>query len=636
MNRRCRAALGGVLLSVMLVSAAPAVAAPSPGSRSLGDPLLPLLGNGGYDVQHYDLAINYDPVANSMTSTAGITSRATQDLSEFSLDFRGMTVTSVTVNGAAAAVARDADKLIITPATALANGSTFTTVVAYNGVPVQVLDPDNTLEGWLRAPDGAFVVNEPMGAMSWFPNNNHPLDKATYDISVTVPNDKVALGNGELVAKTDNGDGTTTWHWRESYPMATYLSTATVGNFDYAMTIGATAFGFAGNPLELHNAIDSSYTANSKTLINTTLAREDAIVKFLSDLYGPYPFDSAGAVVDRVSGVGYVLEVQTKIHFPSGTNGVSANTMAHELTHQWFGDSVSLKSWGDIWLNEGWATWSQWNWTNKQNNGITPAQQFTNNYNSTSQPTRWNTAPANLPSAANLFSTFPVYTRGAMTLEALRQIIGDAQFIELARTWVTENRGGNVGTADFIALAERIARDRSGFDASNLAKLDTFFQQWLYTPAKPTMTPTTFFQRTDVPGEVTGSVPGTLALSIGSPVNFGAFTPGVGRDYLGTTTANVVSTAGDAVLSVTDPSTTAPGRLVNGAFALPQALQARVTPSGTFGAVSNTPLTLQSYAAPVSNDALSLEFKQPIAATDPLRTGTYAKTVVFTLSTTTP
>jgi hypothetical protein len=571
-----------------------------------------------------------------MTSTAGITSRATQDLSEFSLDFRGMTVTSVTVNGAAAAVARDADKLIITPATALANGSTFTTVVAYNGVPVQVLDPDNTLEGWLRAPDGAFVVNEPMGAMSWFPNNNHPLDKATYDISVTVPNDKVALGNGELVAKTDNGDGTTTWHWRESYPMATYLSTATVGNFDYTMTIGGTSFGFAGNPLELHNAIDSSYTASSKTLINTTLAREDAIVKFLSDLYGPYPFDSAGAVVDRVSGVGYVLEVQTKIHFPSGTNGVSANTMAHELTHQWFGDSVSLKSWGDIWLNEGWATWSQWNWTNKQNNGITPAQQFTNNYNSTSQPTRWNTAPANLPSAANLFSTFPVYTRGAMTLEALRQIIGDAQFIELARTWVTENRGGNVGTADFIALAKRIARDRSGFDASNLAKLDTFFQQWLYTPAKPTMTPTTFFQRTDVPGEVTGSVPGTLALSIGPPVNFGAFTPGVGRDYLGTTTANVVSTAGDAVLSVTDPSTNAPGRLVNGAFALPQALQARLTPSGTFGAVSNTPLTLQSYAAPVSNDALSLEFKQPIAATDPLRTGTYAKTVVFTLSTTTP
>lgn len=636
MNRRCRAALGGVLLSLVLTSAASA--AFTPGSRSLGDPLLPLLGNGGYDVQHYDLDINYDPVANSMTSTTAIEAKATQDLSEFSLDFRGLTVTSVTVGGQPAAnVARDGDKLIITPPAGIPNGSPFTTVVAYNGVPVEIIDPDTTKEGWLRSPDGAFVVNEPMGAMSWFPNNNHPLDKATYDISITVPNDKVALGNGELVAKTDNGNGTTKWHWREAYPMASYLSTATVGNFDYTFTLAPTALGFGGNPLELHNAIDSSYTTNSKNLINATLAREDAITKFLADLYGPYPFDSAGAVVDRLSGVGYVLEVQTKIHFPSGTNGISVNTLAHELTHQWCGNSVSLKSWQDLWLNEGWATWSQWNWTNKQNNGITPAQQFLNNYNQASNPGRWNLAPGTFTDPANLFSpSFTNYTRGAMTLEALRQIIGDGAFTELTRTWVSENRDKNVNTADFIALAKRIARDRSGFEASNLAKLDTFFQQWLYTNAKPTMTPTTFFQRTDVPGTVNGTVPGTLALSIGPPVKFGAFTPGVARDYTATTTANVISTAGEATLAVTDPSTTAPGRLVNGTFALPQALEARITPSGAFGALSGAPLTLQSYAAPISNDLLTVEFKQPIGATDPLRTGDYAKTVVFTLSTTSP
>jgi hypothetical protein len=632
MNRRFRAALGGVLLSLLLTSTASA--AFTPGSRSLGDPLFPALGNGGYDVQHYGLNIDYDPVANSMTSTAEISSTATQDLSEFSYDFRGLTVTSVTVDGVAAAVARDGDKLIITPAAGIPNGSAFTTVVAYNGVPVQIQDPDQSFEGWIRTVEGAFVVNEPMGAMSWFPNNNLPIDKATYDMAITVPSTKVALGNGELAGKTINPNGTTTWRWHMGYPMASYLSTATVGDFDYTMSLGATALGAAGHPLELHNAIDSSFTTAQKSAFNTSVAREDGITKFFSDNYGTYPFDSIGAVADRLpSNLGYVLEVQTKIHFPS--SGVSINTLAHEISHQWFGNSVSLKTWSDIWLNEGWATWSQWNWTNKQNNGITPAQQFTNNYNSTTQPTRWNTATAN-PTAAGLFSTFPVYTRGAMTLEALRQIIGDGAFTELARMWQSDYRYGNATTADFIALAKRIARDRSGFEASNLAKLDTFFQQWLYTPAKPTMTPTTFFQRTDVPGTVQGTVPGTLSLTIGPPVQLGSFTPGVARDYTATTTANVVSTGGDATLSVADPSSTAPGHLVNGAYSLPQALQARISPSGVFGGLGSAPLTLQSYTAPISNDLLTVEFKQPIAATDPLRTGTYAKTVVFTLSTTSP
>jgi hypothetical protein len=222
-----------------------------------------------------------------------------------------------------------------------------------------------------------------------------------------------------------------------------------------------------------------------------------------------------------------------------------------------------------------------------------------------------------------------------MTLEGLHQILGDGPFFELARKWQTDRRYGNATTADFIALAKQIARDKAGFESSNLAKLDTFFQQWLYTPSKPTMTPTTFFQRTDAPGDVSGTVPGTLALTIGAPASFGAFTPGVAREYTATTTATVTSTAADAALSVTDPSTNNPGRLVNGSFALAQPVQARIAPSA-FGPIGAAPLTLTTYSAPVSNGALQIEFKQPIAATDPLRTGTYAKTVVFTLSTTSP
>jgi LVIVD repeat len=144
----------------------------------------------------------------------------------------------------------------------------------------------------------------------------------------------------------------------------------------------------------------------------------------------------------------------------------------------------------------------------------------------------------------------------------------------------------------------------------------------------------------DADGNVSGTVPGTLSLTLGAPANFGAFTAGVARDYNTSTTANVISTAGEATLSVADPAATNAGHLVNGAFALPQALQARArnaaNPSTVFASVSNAPLSLLSYGGPISNDPVSLDFKQAIAATDALRTGTYSKTLVFTLSTTSP
>src|SRR3954467_7823978 len=226
MRGRPWAAVGSVFLSLALSSSAHA--AYTPGARSLGDPLLPNLGNGGYDIQHYDLTIAYDPATNAMSSSADIEQKATQDLSEFTLDLRGLTVTSVKIDGVAATFTRDlaTDKLIIAPPAGIDSGRTFHTVIAYNGVPVQIQDPDGSFEGWLRTSDGSFVVNEPMGAMTWFPNNNHPADKATYDFHITVPGTHTALGNGELVgnAPVDNPDGTKTWNWHDGFPTATYLT----------------------------------------------------------------------------------------------------------------------------------------------------------------------------------------------------------------------------------------------------------------------------------------------------------------------------------------------------------------------------------------------------------------------------
>ncbi|MEJ0090395.1 MAG: M1 family metallopeptidase [Limisphaerales bacterium] len=464
----------------------------SPGSRSAGDPYLPAIGNGGYDVQHYDLTINYNPAANTMVSKADITILATQGLSEFSLDLRGFPGATTTIDGIAAGVARVGDKLIITPMAGILSNRVFHAVINYSGTPAEIVDPDGSSEGWVPITGGGFVVNEPMGAMGWFPCNNAPSDKATYDFHITVPNTHTALGNGELASKVNNGDGTTTWNWHMGVPMATYLSTATVGMFDYTKTFSATNLGVSGNPLEIYNAFESALSASQKSAAATAAGRQDGIIKFIADEIGaPYPYDSTGVVLHRTS-LGYTLEVQTKTHF-SGTS-IGLTTLAHETTHQWFGDNVSPATWREIWFNEGFATWWEWYWGNQQNGGTTTVQQrFTSNYNSTSQPTRWNTPPANLPDASAMFSTFPVYTRPAMMLEAYRQIVGNSTFFAFQRALISEHAYSTISGSQFIALAKRVAQERSGFEASYLAKLDEFFQQWLYGVGKPTLTPATFF-----------------------------------------------------------------------------------------------------------------------------------------------
>src|SRR3954463_10897617 len=295
MRGRFWAAIGGIVVSLVLSGQASAQMY-TPGGRTLGDRLLPNIGNSGYDAQNYDLTLKYDPATNAMLAgtQADITLQATQNLSEFSLDFRGLNVTGITIDGGPATFTRDNDddayknKLIVTPAAGILSGRKFHTVVSYTGVPQQLLDPDDSFEGWLKTSDGAFVVNEPMGAMTWFPNNNHPLDKATYDFHITVPGTHTALGNGELVgdAPVTNTDGTVTWNWHDGYPTATYLTTATVGVFDFTPGVGATATGGNGNALGLYNAWESTFTPAQKTSLNTAAGREDGIVKFLADYNG--------------------------------------------------------------------------------------------------------------------------------------------------------------------------------------------------------------------------------------------------------------------------------------------------------------------------------------------------------------
>jgi aminopeptidase N len=453
-----RALLASVLVFVVATGTA-AAAAFTPGSSGLGDPFFPNAGNGGYDVANYSLKLAYDPSTDVLDGQAVVTAHATQDLSSFNLDLRGFSISRLTVDGRAASFARDGQELVITPTSGIRSGSTFRVAVDYRGVPEVITDPDQSIEGWIPTDDGAFVVGEPQGSPGWYPCNDNPRDKATFDFAVTVPEGLTAMANGVLVSSTTNA-GRTTWVWKEDDPMSTYLATSTLGRFDLTQSTLA-------NGLPVYVAVDPQLAKGQ------VLSKLPEAVEFYTSIYGPYPFNSVGAIVDSAKFVGYSLETQTKPNFPYVPDEA---TLVHEISHMWFGDSVTLTEWPDIWLHEGFATWSEWIWSENQGNK-SAAQWFKQLYNTPAQDTAfWNPPPATPGSPVFLFNG-TIYYRGGMTLQALREKVGDFAFSRILRDWASQNRYGNVTTAQFIALAEQ----DSGTD------LDQFFDAWLYQVGKPTV-----------------------------------------------------------------------------------------------------------------------------------------------------
>lgn len=228
--RRVAVCCFAVVIATTLGSGPAVAAEPSPGASGAGDPYFPLDGNGGYDVEHYHLDVTYDPDTDHLTGVTTIRAHATHDLSAFNLDLDGLTVGSITVNGADATWSRGRGELTVTPTDSLPEGELFTTVVEYAGVPRPGSELDGS--GFMHTDDGTVVAGEPHVAASWYPVNDHPSDKASYAFDITVPQGLEALANGELTSRRDTDDGWTTWAWRAQEPMASYLTTATIGEFE--------------------------------------------------------------------------------------------------------------------------------------------------------------------------------------------------------------------------------------------------------------------------------------------------------------------------------------------------------------------------------------------------------------------
>ena len=437
-----------------------------PGASGLRDPYFPKAGNGGYDVAHYELDLGYDPADGILHGTAVITARAERGLSSFNLDLSGLKVEGITVQGRGARFNRTGNELTVRPAEDLTAGEVFRTEIDYSGRPRPVSDPDGAKEGWIRFADGAVAVGEPVGSMGWFPGNHHPSDKATYDITLTVPDGYEAVSNGELRSRTGAGDGWTAFAWHSPEPVASYLVTAAVGKF--RVTRGSTPSG-----LPVYSAVAPGEEAAAAPV----LAKLPEMVEWGSGRFGPYPFTTTGAIVAPAGTLAYALETQTRPVF-SGAPGED-ELLLHELAHQWFGNSVSPKSWKDMWLNEGFATYAEWLW--REEHGGPTAQKVFEAYLAgdtevdDGADSDWAAFPPAAPPGPEEISSAPVYGRGAMVLHRIRQEAGDERFFALLRGWATDHRHGNASTADFTAYAERV----TGHD------LKKVWDVWLYGEDRP-------------------------------------------------------------------------------------------------------------------------------------------------------
>jgi aminopeptidase N len=461
-----RRALGPLLLTALVLPMTSAVASTPgrPGTPGGGDPYFPRQGNGGYNARHYALQVAYEPSTKRLTGRTTMTATATQPLSRFDLDLRrNLHVSAVRVDGAAARFGQPAaqvQELVITPRHTLRPHRRFTVTVSYAGTAKPVTDPDGSLDGFIPTNDGAFVASEPQGAPSWFPVNDTPRDKATYAVSITVPAGLTAVSNGTLVGHHTRA-GRTTWSWQLRQRISSYLVTATLGRF--AVSTGRTPHG-----VPYFVAVDPTQQAKAAPV----LQKLPAIIDYFSSVYGRYPFGSTGAIVDNAPQVGYALETATRPVFDRAPDVL---TLAHELAHQWYGDTVTLSRWRDIWLNEGFAEFSSWLW-DEHSGGTSAARHLAQLLaKPASDSDEWLPPPGNPGSAEGIFSD-SVYDRGAGTLEALRQEVGDRTFFAIMRGWVAQHRYGNATVAQFTAYAQHVAhRD-----------LTALFAEWLYKNGKPT------------------------------------------------------------------------------------------------------------------------------------------------------
>ncbi|MEU9776872.1 M1 family metallopeptidase [Streptomyces sp. NPDC047968] len=500
-RRRVRALL-------LTAASAALVAATLPGPRALGigDRLYPLLGNPGYDVLAYDIALAY-PGANDrpMEAVTTVDARTTRRLDRVNLDFTHGTVRSVEVNGAPASFATAEEDLVIEPDRALARGSRLRITVAHTSDPRGPAGAG----GWVRTRDGLVMANQADAAHRVFPCNDHPSDKAYLTFRVTAPGSVTVVAGGRRTGLVREEDGARTWTYRSAHPMATELAQVAIGDLAVVERKGP-------HGLPVRDVVPAA----DREALEPRLAGTPDQIAWMERRVGRYPFETYGVLVADTR-TGFELETQTLSLFERSLLTSEAlpswyvdSIMVHELAHQWFGNSVTPRMWSDLWLSEGHATWYEALYA-EEHGGPPLTERMRRAYRLSDG---WRAAggpPArpDPPAPGRQLGIFRpvVYDGSALVLYALRQTVGAAAFERLERAWLSVHRDATADSADFARLASRV----TGRD------LDAFFDGWLHAPRTPPM-PGHPDWRSDVPGQGPSAAADRAALPGGAaPGNSG-------------------------------------------------------------------------------------------------------------------
>ncbi|MGG5172212.1 M1 family metallopeptidase [Pseudarthrobacter sp. J1738] len=430
------------------------------------DSYTPEHGSTVYSVDHYDLDLDYKLASNKLSAKATLYATAGTKTQSIVLDLVGLKVLKVQLDGRPIQkFSQRRAHLVIVPKDPIAKGQEFRLDIRYEGNP----RPRTGLwgeVGWEELTDGVLVAGQPDGAASWFPCNDHPSQKASYRIAVTTDDNYRAVCNGKLVRRTSKSSRET-WVYEQREPMATYLATVQIGRY---------------NPVELPATQDSSSPVRQVVAVPaelrgealTALAEQPRMMDVFQYCFGPYPFSEYGVVVTQDE-----LEIPLEAQGMSiiGRNHLSTSweaqrLIAHELSHQWFGNSLTLNRWKDIWLHEGFACYAEWVWSEAA--GVMTATQ-----RATEAWKKLSGLPQDIrvgdPGPELMFDD-RVYKRGALALHALRVRIGEEQFFPLLQEWVARFRHGNVSTEDFVKLAVELV---PGLKAAEL------LEPWLYAEKLP-------------------------------------------------------------------------------------------------------------------------------------------------------